>query len=100
MAYSQTWESELKAAAIKETQKAAREKAQKKYYRRGYIHALCNVCIFFERRERHDIATALLKNFEIEQADFENPDNDIHKLLAADLQRYGLASYEGQKISP
>ena len=100
MEYSQTWEAELKAEAIKETRKAAREKAQKKYYRRGYVHALCNVCIFFEKRERHDIATALLKHFEIEQADFANPDNDIHKLLAADLQRYGLGIMKGEKISP
>ena len=88
------WKAETQAERIKATRKAAREKEQGKYYRRGFVHSLCRAALFFEKRGRHDIALELLKEFNIEQADFENPDNDIHKLLADDLQRYGL--YEGK----
>jgi len=69
---------------------SAREEEQRKYYRRGIVHALCRAALFFEKCDRHDIAVELLREMQIEQSDLENPDNVINKLLREDLQRYGL----------
>jgi hypothetical protein len=84
------WAAETQAEKVKAVRKAAREKEQGKYYRRGTIHAFCRAALFFEKRKRHDIALELLREMHIEQSDLENPDNDIHKLLREDLQRYEL----------
>jgi hypothetical protein len=66
----QEWKDELKAEELKAARKEGRQKERSKSQRKGYLSAMISVCSFFIRRERPDIARALVKEFVLERDEF------------------------------
>jgi hypothetical protein len=68
-AYKKQWQKEPEGEQLKAARKAGRQKERAKYQRKGYIEAMINIGTFFIRRERPDIAQALMKNFNTTRTD-------------------------------
>ena len=74
---------ELKAA-----RQAGRQKERAKHQRKGWLRAMISVCGFFIRRERPDIARALVKEFLISREECVGHGFDSFDLSAMD--RYSV----------
>jgi hypothetical protein len=79
------WDRELQEEELKAARKAGREREQNKYYRRGHVAAIVSVCGFFIRKDRRDIAQALLKNYDIDLAKCK--ENQVNSLDLTVLEK-------------
>jgi hypothetical protein len=90
------WQRELREEELKAARKAGRESEQRKYYRRGYVAAIVAVCGFFIRRDRKDIARALLTHYDITHASCE--ENQVGRLEVSVLEKAKVFTMAAGKV--
>jgi hypothetical protein len=89
------WQRELQDERLKAARKAGRAGEQQKHYRRGYVSAIVSVCGFFIRKDRRDIAQALLAHYDIDQASCK--ENQVSSLELSVLEKASVFNKPGTK---